>query len=277
MKSAEVETKNNKRAAATCAFCGEPIEVPPGPGRRPRYCRPSHRQRAYEERRLNRARQAGMVRSTRSAAPDLPPVAKSGDPKRRIAAAARALLAECGLEGTTMRAIADRAGVAYGTVSYHCGTKEELLIQVLQTEGCKLQRDAERTWEIPDLSSRRRSLTEEMRTRVERQPEVFKLRFEMFALALRNEPYRSEVAKLLQSARASVGESLVKAGFRDEDSLRLAPLVLAAIDGLALQALVDPDFDHSAAHGLLTLLLGQFRRVRESATDRAGRTGEQDA
>jgi len=34
-----------------CAWCGGSFAVPAGPGRPRRYCRPSHRQRAYEARR----------------------------------------------------------------------------------------------------------------------------------------------------------------------------------------------------------------------------------
>lgn len=34
-----------------CAWCGGVIEAAPGPGRPARYCRRSHRQRAYEARR----------------------------------------------------------------------------------------------------------------------------------------------------------------------------------------------------------------------------------
>jgi hypothetical protein len=34
-----------------CRWCGRPLVVPAGPGRPPRYCRPSHRQRDYEARR----------------------------------------------------------------------------------------------------------------------------------------------------------------------------------------------------------------------------------
>ena len=38
--------------AATCDWCGERFAVDRGPGRPPKYCRPSHRQRSYEARRL---------------------------------------------------------------------------------------------------------------------------------------------------------------------------------------------------------------------------------
>lgn len=35
-----------------CEWCGGEFAINAGPGRRPRYCRRSHRQRAYEARRL---------------------------------------------------------------------------------------------------------------------------------------------------------------------------------------------------------------------------------
>ena len=46
-----------------CAWCGERFEVPAGPGRRPKYCRRSHRQRAYEARQVavDRGLAAGEV------------------------------------------------------------------------------------------------------------------------------------------------------------------------------------------------------------------------
>jgi hypothetical protein len=41
-----------KRPTVRCAWCGERFAISAGPGRRPRYCRRSHRQRAYESRRI---------------------------------------------------------------------------------------------------------------------------------------------------------------------------------------------------------------------------------
>ncbi len=42
-------TKSSDRRR--CGWCHRPLEERPGPGRPPRFCRPSHRQRAYEARR----------------------------------------------------------------------------------------------------------------------------------------------------------------------------------------------------------------------------------
>lgn len=35
-----------------CEWCGAEFPIPRGPGRRPRYCKRSHRQRAYEARKI---------------------------------------------------------------------------------------------------------------------------------------------------------------------------------------------------------------------------------
>lgn len=48
-----ISTRNQSRA---CEWCGADFLVVAGPGRRPRYCRRSHRQRAYEARRIGSER-----------------------------------------------------------------------------------------------------------------------------------------------------------------------------------------------------------------------------
>ncbi len=52
-------TYSPKRTTASCEWCGERFAVRSGPGRKPKYCRPSHRQRAYEARRLANDRGIG--------------------------------------------------------------------------------------------------------------------------------------------------------------------------------------------------------------------------
>jgi len=47
-----VTTQFPKPATRRCAWCGLSFPLPGGPGRPPRFCRRSHRQRAYEARRL---------------------------------------------------------------------------------------------------------------------------------------------------------------------------------------------------------------------------------
>ncbi|MDF1838612.1 MAG: TetR/AcrR family transcriptional regulator, partial [Planctomycetota bacterium] len=51
-----------------------------------------------------------------------------------ILAAAREAIGEHGFQSTTIRVIAQKAGVAVGTVMAHCGSKEELLFEVFHRD-----------------------------------------------------------------------------------------------------------------------------------------------
>src|SRR5688572_27795937 len=61
-------------------------------------------------------------------------VRNKADKQARIASAARALFEERGFEATTIRAIADRAGVATGTVLLYGASKAELLFALFVDE-----------------------------------------------------------------------------------------------------------------------------------------------
>ena len=62
--------------------------------------------------------------SGRSAGPRSP---QSAPTRERLMAAAAELIAELGWGRVTTRAVADRAGLPHGTVSYHFRGKQELL------------------------------------------------------------------------------------------------------------------------------------------------------
>lgn len=56
------------------------------------------------------------------------------DRRARVAAAARDLFAERGYDGTTIRAIAERAGVGVGTVLLYANSKADLLVTLFADE-----------------------------------------------------------------------------------------------------------------------------------------------
>ena len=57
-----------------------------------------------------------------------------GETKARVIAAASALFAEHGLRGTSVRDIAERAGVNLAAAHYHFGSKEDLYFEVLRAQ-----------------------------------------------------------------------------------------------------------------------------------------------
>lgn len=74
---------------------------------------------------------------------------RKADTHAQIASAARALLEERGLEGTTFRAIAQRAGVSVGTVHNYAGSKARLVVDLFVDD--LEQVIAERTQTLPDV------------------------------------------------------------------------------------------------------------------------------
>jgi AcrR family transcriptional regulator len=70
---------------------------------------------------------AGVVRPARSGRRPGP-----SDTRERILAAARAIFAELGFEGTTVRAVAGRAGVDPALVHHYFGSKQRLFVAAME-------------------------------------------------------------------------------------------------------------------------------------------------
>ncbi len=67
--------------------------------------------------------------------------AKTVETRGRILAAARDTAEDLGFHGVSLSEVATRAGVAVGNVSYHFGSREELLREVMQSISAQLQQD----------------------------------------------------------------------------------------------------------------------------------------
>jgi AcrR family transcriptional regulator len=173
-----------------------------------------------------------------------------GDMRARIVEAAREILARDGYEKASIREIAKQAGVARGLLHYYFETKEELLVAVAQAAagdfGRKMAELRERVGG-PELGGAAFDLH---RDRVAGDPSWYRLRYDLFALALHKPAFRDEVAQLLRDARAGITAGLVRSN-AGRDAARndaLAAILAACFDGLALQKLVDPAFDLDRAY-----------------------------
>ena len=94
------------------------------------------------------------------------------------------------------------------------------------------------------------------RTRVDRSPEMYRLRYELYALALQKPDLLAGVKELFSAIRGGIAASVRQAtGDTGIDADALAAVLLACFDGLALQKLADPDFDLDAAYSALLDLL----------------------
>ena len=188
-----------------------------------------------------------------------------GSSRDRIVDAAYEILAEKGYDATTFKEIARSAEAAQGLIHYYFGSKDRLLLEVLKEASERTRQEMRRfVAALPEERPRRgMSVLAQQKGRVARQPGWYRLRYELFALGMRKPELRPGVGELLARGRRGVGEVLGRlAGREIADREALSAVMLACFDGLALQKLVDPDFDLDGAYGVLDRMIGSVMEER---------------
>ena len=183
----------------------------------------------------------------------------SDETRQRLLRAAAELIAEVGWGRVTTRAVATRAGLPHGTVSYHFHGKQELLTEAALDTFVRAfpvdQLHALAT--LPDLVS----LFEPwMGEPEDADPVVARVGIEAMLESERNPLLRERLGALLREfreavadlARAAQASGSAPAGVSPE---ALATLIGAIGDGLFLHARLDPGLDANAALGALRELL----------------------
>jgi AcrR family transcriptional regulator len=186
---------------------------------------------------------------------------KSSTPDRLIAGAL-SILKEKGLGGTTSREIARASGVNLAGITYHFGSKDELVSRAL------LQ--AIRSWVEPALEILRQDLHPALRMigaiqalqdSFERARDVLPVYLEALVQAPRADALRRGVEELFAELRGflagQIGD-LKRMGFLPAwiEPQAMATLLVATGDGLALHASLEPDaVDHHAVAGQAMQLL----------------------
>lgn len=187
----------------------------------------------------------------------------SRETKAALLAAAAELIADVGWGRVTTRAIAQRAGLPHGTVSYHFRGKDDLLRQAAVWALDSVFADeswtqATRSTELVDLveavgttvpaagdeaAHRQLILLSECLVQGARDPELR----EVFRAYLGD--YRQVLAE--RAARDAATGRLRN----DLDPAQVATLVVAAVDGLMVHAALDPRLDAAGAGRALASLL----------------------
>jgi AcrR family transcriptional regulator len=177
----------------------------------------------------------------------------------RIVDAAYEVLAEKGYDATTFKEIARRAEAAQGLIHYYFGSKDQLLLEVLKEASERTREEMQRFVAAPPEERPRwgMSVLVQQKHRLTRQPEWYRLRYELFALGMRKPELLPSVGALLTRGRRGVVEVLGRlAGKEVADQEALSAVMLACFDGLALQKLGDPDFDLDGAYRVLDRMIG---------------------
>jgi AcrR family transcriptional regulator len=197
--------------------------------------------------------QVGPGLDNRDPTADLPATARS------ILAAARTVLAERGLEGFTIEAVANAANVSRTLIPYHFGSRAGL-VEIL----------FDSLFHDFAVGIVRRQLADPSKTGLPQFLDLVRLEvadtagqrdfFELVVAALREEELRKRIAALYDSYRVLALEMVGIAPCDDpqrQRELTMVGTVLQAVnDGLGLHAALDPEFDIEAAVATVERLLG---------------------
>lgn len=181
--------------------------------------------------------------------------------RRRLLTAAAELIAELGWGRVTTRAVAARAGLPHGAVSYHFRGKQELLTEAAL-------RTVEQAFPIAELEALE-TMADLMAVASARlgdreaiDPVLSAVMLEAMRESARDPALRERIAALEREYRRLLAE-LVRAEQQhgavsaDASPSALATLLAAAADGLLLHALLDPDVDITEALTALQTLLAR--------------------
>jgi AcrR family transcriptional regulator len=178
----------------------------------------------------------------------------------RLLRAAAELIAEMGWGAVRTRAVAERAGLPHGAVSYHFRGKQELLTEAaLYTfvEAFPLADLAGESGTLPNLVG----LIDGWLTGAEAaDPVVTGVGMEAMLQAERDPMLRRRLAELMRRYREALTDIVRDSQRRETTRARIDPAGLSALlaavgDGLFLHARIDPDLDTAAALTALRDLL----------------------
>jgi AcrR family transcriptional regulator len=141
-----------------------------------------------------------------------------------------------GLRGLTYRAVGSESGTTHALVSYHFGSRENLVREAARHASSK----AVATSRLSATPQRLGELAADLADATEQHADVHAFLFELALESRRNDALRDDVREQYAEYRRLTGESLEALGVDDPDGA-LARLVFAAIDGLTLQQLIDGD------------------------------------
>jgi AcrR family transcriptional regulator len=169
----------------------------------------------------------------------------STDTREKILQAAFTVLSRQGYENTSIKEIAEEARVAQGLVHYYFKSKQQLVLAVL-AEVCKVMElgSAEGTQGAQDAYAKFKTLLKD-------QPTTQALYIQLLAVGLHDKEIGAGVFNFLSADRAHI-EQIARQVLaeREQDptpAKSIAAVIEAAVLGIMIQNLIDPDFNADEA------------------------------
>jgi AcrR family transcriptional regulator len=206
--------------------------------------------------------------------------ARKAETRTRLLEAAARVYARRGFGGATLDEVAAEAGFTKGAVYAHFGSKENLLLALMEehlagqvAEQVALFDRGQITWERPLAGSAR------WMERLEENPDPFRLFVELWVYAQRDERLRRRLADGLDTLRGTFARfaaaSAADAGVEPPPHAteQFANVVVALGVGLPMLRLIDPE---AVPASLLGTVLSVLIRATESSGEARERLAEAD-
>jgi TetR/AcrR family fatty acid metabolism transcriptional regulator len=182
-----------------------------------------------------------------------------------IISAAYTAIAKKGYAQVSMRDIAFEAGVNKSILHYYFKDKDELILQVFRSLHDKFLEIIRRAADLQaNIEEKFTVGFREFRKFTEEEPKWFIVTMELIIQLLRRPEGRKEVFSLYKEIKGSLADALLEAKKRGEfqvdlDEGILASLIIAVVNGLALQFIVDSKAtDFSKAYFYFGRMLDDF-------------------
>ncbi|WP_134700221.1 TetR/AcrR family transcriptional regulator [Ammoniphilus sp. YIM 78166] len=156
---------------------------------------------------------------------------------------ARQQLIKNGQGKITLKNVAETAGVTQGVVYYHFKSKDRLLISLLEEVMGKELLHIQELQKDKNPQEALKSLISEEMYKAQISSEQHQLLFELVSLSFHNKEMRSAMGQAFQKRLGLLYECT-------GEKEMVSRLLLAIMDGLALQALFDPAFREKEAYEL---------------------------
>lgn len=194
--------------------------------------------------------------------------------KNRLLGIAAVVFSEKGYAGTTISAVAARAGIGKGTVYGYFASKEELFFELFFWYGREMMAGVSLAPPPPDQAVRDTflAIVAEIVQRMQKAVHMYPLTLEFWsatASGSQRNRFRQAMEAMYTQYREWIG-SLISEGIRrnefdpDTDVAAISAGILGTIDALGLQYWMNPDFDvETTAHQIVSAILNGISRPPE--------------
>ncbi|MBW7453921.1 TetR/AcrR family transcriptional regulator [Paenibacillus sepulcri] len=184
------------------------------------------------------------------------------DKREKIIVAAYKVLSENGYDRASTKEISRCAGVAQGLINYYFPSKDLLFEEVFRRETmkyCDSFNQLARLSDQPLTIDALMKILKEVKKNAKKDPNWYRLRYELYAIGLREGNTSAILKEMLQTKRMLIGSIVgTFTHLSQEDASAVASIMYSVFDGLGMQRIVDPDFDYDRAFDTLTVMLGKY-------------------